>query len=599
MSFVALFKQIPDLAHVRIDPATKRLVREGVPNVMNPFDMHAIEAALQLRDRLGGRAVAVTMGPPFFKQSADEALAMGVDEVVHLSDRAFAGADTLATSRALAAAVRRFAPDFVAVFAGKYSWDGDTGHVGPQVAEMLGIPHVSGVVRLEVEGGRAVAEREVEDGVEEVEVPLPALFTVTDRTNTPRNPGKPSGSYRVVSAGELGVDPSLLGQAGSATVVEDLLEEEIPKEAGGRRVDARKDPELGARALLNWLREVLAEREAGEARPAPLRRGGGGVIAVVAEDGWRGGIRRVSFELLAKAVELAEEAGGLEVVAIYGGAHDPRELVWRGADRVMWVRGADPFDIYAHGRALEEFIKRERPWAVLAPSTAYGRDLMARTAARLGLGLTADCVNFSTRDGRLLQFKPAYGGSVISIITSRTSPQMATARPGMFTPFDPNPAREGRVEEVRLEPRYRPMARRPVELGFPDPQEASVVVGVGMGFKRAENLTPALELARLLGAAVAATRPVVLRGWLPYQLQVGVSGKAIAARAYLALGIRGDMNHLAGIRRVRRIAAVNLSPHAEIFRVAELGVIGDVNKVVPLLLEMAKAEGLRISESTL
>jgi electron transfer flavoprotein beta subunit len=199
---VALFKQIPDIGFIKIDPATKRLVGEGVPNIINPFDLHAVEAALEMRDRFGGSVYAITMGPPAFKQSADEVLSMGVDEVIHLSDRAFAGSDTLATSRALALAIKKFAgAELGAVFAGKYSWDGETGHVGPQVAELLGIPHVSGVVSLEADPPRATAVREVEDGVERVEVDLPAVFTVTARPNKPRTQGRADVTVSLVGGG--------------------------------------------------------------------------------------------------------------------------------------------------------------------------------------------------------------------------------------------------------------------------------------------------------------------------------------------------------------------------------------------------------------
>ncbi|MEM1597784.1 MAG: FAD-binding protein [Pyrobaculum sp.] len=591
MSFVAFFKQIPDLNFIRLDPATKRIVREGVPNVMNPFDYHAIEGALYLRDALGGRAVAVTMGPPSFKQSAEEALAMGVDLVVHLSDKAFAGSDTLATSRALARAVKAFAPDYKAIFAGKYSWDGDTGHVGPQTAELLGIPHVSGVVEVRIKGERASVRREAEDGEEELEVELPALFTVTDRAFNPRPPGKPKGRYVVATAADIGVDLSEVGAAGSPTVVEDLYEERWER-AGGVAVDARNDPDIGAEALWRWLKTVVSSADRGGAvREAPVRERGPRVVAVVADDKWDGGLRRVSLELLGKAVELAEAVGGT-VVALYGGLEDPRTLIAHGADEVVWIREADPFDIYAHGEALAEFILKRKPWAVLAPSTTYGRDLMSRVAARLGLGLTADCVDFSVRGGELLQHKPAFGGGVVSIIRSKTYPQMATARPGMFEPLAPNPKRSGEVLEIKARPRMRTTSRTPRASEWPDPQEAGVVVGVGRGFKKPENLKPALDLAKALGAAVAATRNVVLAGWLPYRLQVGVSGKAIAPLAYLALAIRGDVNHVVGIRRARHIAAVNINPRAEIFKIAELGVVGDVNKIVPLLLERAVKEPL-------
>jgi len=588
MIFIALFKQIPDIGFIKIDPATKRLVREGVLNILNPFDLHAVEAALAMREKFGGSVYAITMGPPAFKQSAEEVLSMGVDEVIHLSDRAFAGSDTLATSRALALAVKKFAgADLGAVFAGKYSWDGETGHVGPQVAELLGIPHVSGVVSLEVGRPRATAVREVEDGEEHVEVELPAVFTVTDRANTPRTPGRPTGRYRVVSAGEISDRVDIFGEAGSPTYVSDLTEEKIERE-NRVVIDARKSPEEGARAILDFIKKTSGEGGASAERPAPPSGPAGGrEIFVVVEEKLNGGVARASYEILGKASELAAKIGGY-VTAIYGGGEKPEELIARGADRAVLLRGADPRDYLAHADALTRLVAERKPWAVLAASTSYGRDVLARAAARLGLGLTADCVDLDVRDGKLAQFKPAFGGAVVSTIYSKTLPYMATARPGMFSAYSPNYARRGEAVEMRVEPRLRFKAKEAARWELPDPREAEVVVGVDMGLKRRENVAYAVELAKLLGGAVAATRSVVLAGWLPYYVQVGVSGKAIAPRLYLALGIRGDINHLVGIRRAKYIVAVNINRHADIFKAADLGVVGDAIKISQLLIELLK-----------
>ncbi len=541
-----------------------------------------------MRDKFGGSVYAITMGPPSFKQSADEVLSMGVDEVIHLSDRAFAGSDTLATSRALALAIKKFVgKELGAVFAGKYSWDGETGHVGPQVAELLGIPHVSGILSLEANWPEALVEREVEEGTERLVVKLPAVFTVTDRTNKPRPPGKPVGRYRLVNAGEISDRFEIFGEAGSPTYVTDLIEERLERE-NRTLIDARKSPEEGARALLDFIKKVLVEgRDVGEERAPPSEALCAREIYVLVEEGLVGGVTKASYEILRKASELSAKVNGC-VVAVYGGWDRPEELVARGADKVILLRGADPRDYMAHANALARLVAERRPWAVLAPSTSYGRDVLARVAARLGLGLTADCVDLDVRDGKLAQFKPAFGGAVVSVIYSKTEPYMATARPGMFSPYSPNYARRGEVKELRVEPEIRFVGREAARWELPDPRDADVVVGVGMGLKRRENVAYAIELAKLLGGAVAATRNVVLAGWLPYYVQVGVSGKAIAPKLYLALGVRGDINHLVGIRRARYIAAVNISRHAEIFKMADFGVVGDAVKIAELLVDLLR-----------
>jgi electron transfer flavoprotein alpha subunit len=153
---------------------------------------------------------------------------------------------------------------------------------------------------------------------------------------------------------------------------------------------------------------------------------------VVTEEGLSGGVTKASCEMLAKASELAAKVGGY-VTAIYGG-EKPEELVARGADREGLLQVADPRDYMAHADALMRLVTERRPWAVLAPSTSYGRDVLARAAARPGLGLAADCVNLDVVGGRLAQFKPAFGGAVVSVIYSKTTPYMATARPGTSPP---------------------------------------------------------------------------------------------------------------------------------------------------------------------
>lgn len=198
-------------------------------------------------------------------------------------------------------------------------------------------------------------------------------------------------------------------------------------------------------------------------------------------------------------------------------------------------------------------------------------------------------MNFDVKEGKLVMHKPAFGGNVISLITTKTKPQMATARPGMFKPLVPNPGRRGEVTRVVMHAggRISILARRPVDIGLPDLEGAEVVIGVGRGLKRRENVELAIALAKKLGAAVAATRNVVLAGWLPYKVQVGVSGRAIAPKLYIAFGVSGHINHLVGIRNARYIVAVNVNRHADIFKVADLGVVGDALQIIPILLERA------------
>ncbi len=186
MRMIVCAKQVPDTNEVKIDPVKGTLIRDGVPSILNPDDKNALEAALTLRDRNPGSTVAVlSMGPPQAMYMLRECLAMGADEAYLLSARAFGGADTCATSTTLAAGVRKIG-GFDVIFAGRQAIDGDTAQVGPQLAERLGLPSVTYVQRVDMRDGKAVVERQLEDGYEVVEARLPCLLTCVKELNTPR-----------------------------------------------------------------------------------------------------------------------------------------------------------------------------------------------------------------------------------------------------------------------------------------------------------------------------------------------------------------------------------------------------------------------------
>lgn len=225
MNIIVLVKQVPDTSEVKINRETNTLIRDGVPSIINPFDMYAIEEALRLREKHGGKVTAVTMGPPQAADSLKEAVALGVDDAVLISDRAFAGADTWATSYTLAKGVKKVG-NFDLIIAGKQAIDGDTAQVGPETAEMLGIPFVAYVRKVEnTDNGRMTVERMMDEGHDVVETSLPALITVVKEINQPRLPslkGKmkaKSLKMTALTAKDIEADGNLIGLKGSPTKV--------------------------------------------------------------------------------------------------------------------------------------------------------------------------------------------------------------------------------------------------------------------------------------------------------------------------------------------------------------------------------------------
>ncbi len=224
MKIVVCIKQVPDTTEVKLDPKTGTLIREGVPSIINPDDKAGLEAALAIKDKTGAHITVLTMGPPQADIALREALAMGADRAILLTDRAFAGADTWATSSALAGALKKM--DYDLVVAGRQAIDGDTAQVGPQIAEHLNIPSISYVEDLEVEGDSIIVKRQFEDGYQRIKAKTPCLITALKDMNEPRYMNVTGifssfedGKVETWSVADIEVDPANLGLKGSPTKV--------------------------------------------------------------------------------------------------------------------------------------------------------------------------------------------------------------------------------------------------------------------------------------------------------------------------------------------------------------------------------------------
>jgi len=225
MNIIVCIKQVPDTTNVRIDPETNTLVRSGVQGIVNPFDMYAIEEAVRLKEKFGGMVTVITMGPPQAQEALREAISLGADEAVLISDRAFAGSDTWATSYTLSRAIRKIGK-FDMIICGKQAIDGDTAQVGPGIAAFLDIPQITFVKKIEdIKDSFVCADRMTEEGYDIVESPLPCLITVVKEINEPRLPslkGKmraKKAEIKKLDAKDLDADPDSLGLKGSPTKV--------------------------------------------------------------------------------------------------------------------------------------------------------------------------------------------------------------------------------------------------------------------------------------------------------------------------------------------------------------------------------------------
>jgi len=307
-------------------------------------------------------------------------------------------------------------------------------------------------------------------------------------------------------------------------------------------------------------------------------------------------VERVSFEILARGRALADKLRVPLAAVLLGNRiaqSEIDELIFYGADRVYVVDhpGLGHFLVEPYASALLELVRKYHPQIFLAAATANGRTLMPYLAVKAKTGLTADCTGLEIEEGtgNLLQTRPAVGGNILATIkTPRHRPQMATVRPRSTRPLPRNEARKGEVLREMLPDNC--FSSRVSFEGFaaadsrgPVLEEAEIIVSGGRGLGKAENFRLLRTLAEELGAALGASRDVVDRGWISYPHQVGLSGRTVSPRLYLAVGISGAIQHLAGMQTSEVIVAINRDPEAQIFRVADFGIVGDLFEVVPLL----------------
>ena len=604
MKTAVCMKYVPVIARMQFDYAARTIVREGVPSEVNAFDQLGLVRAVELKSDPADEVVVLTMGPPTAAEGLTTCLALGADRGVLITDRALAGSDTLATSRALALALAQEAPDMI--ICGRNSTDGETGQVGPEIAELMGLPHVSHVRRLGLSEDRrtAIVERITDEGFQTLECDLPAVICVTEGVAPELFPNREQMEQAAtkpvneVNCAMLSDDTSQFGAQGSPTWVNEIRLVE-PNRLGITLQEVA--PEDAAQQIAVSVRERLAELEAEEPETsgAPLPRYPGlsdRSIWVVAENS-RDGLAHVTYEMLGKARDLTAITRS-EVVAVVisgNGEVHSQSLTAAGADRVLLLDNSSlgPVCSRAVGNVLAAAVERATPYAALFASTADGRDLAARLAARLNLGLTGDAIDLEIdEDGQLVQLKPALGGNVVAPILSKTLPNLVTLRPGLLTPAVEDPDATTSVAHLAAQP-FDGSDVRLVREEFQEDTEgldlarARIVVGIGMGAGE-ENVAGLQELARSIGASVATTRDVVHAGWLPQQLQVGISGRTIAPTVYIAVGIRGAFNHTVGLQRTGIIVAVNQNRRATIFRSADFGVIGTWQEFLPPLIEQLR-----------
>ena len=448
-------------------------VRQGLDGELGPFDACAYEQALRLED---AEVILLSMGPVSASDLLLKLTRLGAKKAILLSDKAFAGADTLATAYALSLAVNRLSPDLV--LCGRQTLIGDTAQTGPMLAELAGLDLATGVMRIRklCDG---VAVLDTREG--EARVTLPALLTVekVDALRLPRLRSKVT-EVEVWNAAELGADVSRSGLVGSPTRVIKTFENQTGK---------RKCQFISMDELDGAIRQGLSKKN--------------------------------------RALDSERSPERLFHVCIVGEA--PRGFAETVSDDItVWPLGSVD--------EMAERIQSEKPSAVLWASDAVSKQRAAEVAARLRLGLCADCTQLACEDGTLMMIRPALSGSVIAKIKSQTTPAMATVR-----------TESGSVRDV--------------------------IVGMGMGVK--DSIEDVRAFAERYDAELCASRLLVDNGYATYDMQVGLTGKTVSPPVYIAIGISGAVHHIAGMQRAGTVIAINPDKNAPIFDYADFGIVAE------------------------
>lgn len=318
-------------------------------------------------------------------------------------------------------------------------------------------------------------------------------------------------------------------------------------------------------------------------------------------------IQNVSYELISKARELAEKNNEQVVAVLLGYQMDAQleTLIHYGADRVLYASNSelDQYQTEPYAQAFTQIVNTYKPAVVLIGATTIGRDLAPRLSARIKTGLTADCTSLEMSDeGDLLMTRPAFGGNLMATIMCKEHrPQMSTVRPGVMIKGEKDKTRTGDIEsvEIQFDPsKFKVKLLETVKEAkkLVDITKAKVLVSGGRGVGTTEGFEQLYALADTLGAEVSSSRAMVDAGVIPHDRQVGQTGKTVRPDLYFAMGISGAVQHVAGMEESDYIIAINKDPDAPIFQTADLGIVGDVNKIVPLLNEALKKERAKRSE---
>ena len=638
LTIISLMKQVPLPSEMRMgeDGLMDRTKAKSIINVDCSF---GLEAGLQIKNaNPDARLIVCSMGPPSFEASLKKAISMGYDEAYLLSDRRLGGSDTYATGLAIATMLKHLGygkeldEEFIIV-AGRQTSDGDTAHVPSQVAENMGIPQATFIETADYVDGQVVAKRIIEGGYQMMKLPTPCALSLTPTGIPPRRPGL-TGAIRakhsevtVFNIDDIHLSDEKIGLSGSPTIVakvQNIVSERAPvkmtKGQGTKELVSKliEDMRSGKNVLETKEKAAKKETKLPDYDVVDFRKeayGGQGATGILTWAEMAGEqISRPSLELLTPARELADTLGTTVTTLLIGGSgigEHAQTLIAHGADEVVVVEDdrLNEYLVLPFASIFKQVIDEKRPEIALFAATTAGRELAPRIGVKTNSGVTADCTaleigihldrkNKIIYDPILESRRPTYGESKLATILGFVCPQISTARAGTFEVPTPDAERMGSVSTFT--PRLSP-EEFSVEIletvrgegGLQNLFEADVIVAggrgtTGDGLKLIRELTEALN-TRGVNAEWACSRPVVDDGVAEYARQIGQTGKTVRPKVYVAVGVSGAIQHIAGIKESDTIVAINPASNASIFGNADFGVVGTYEDILPELIDNVHA----------
>jgi electron transfer flavoprotein alpha subunit len=634
LTIISLIKQVPLPGEMRMgeDGLMERTKAKSIINIDCQF---GLEAGLQLKKQHpDARLIVCSMGPGSFENSLRTAISMGYDEAYLLSDRKLGGSDTFATGLALSTLIRHlgFTKDskepFI-ILAGRQTSDGDTAHVPSQVAENMGIPQATFIESLKDDGhGNVLVKRIIEGGYQMMRLPLPCVISLTPTGIPPRKPSL-SGAIKArninittFGVDQIGLGTEKIGINGSPTIVSkvvNIVSERPPVSmAEGHNEVTLVDSLIenfkkGGNVLEKKEKITRKEIERPDYPEKDFRNGARGIVtwAEVAN----GKITRPSLELLTPARNLAKELGdNTRVMTMIIGKNVGRlaqTLIEHGSDEVIIVENdkLEEYLVLPFSSIFAQFIRERKPEIALFAATTSGRELAPRIAMKTESGVTADCTGLEIGEyidkkeqviyrPILESRRPTYGESKLATILGFVCPQVSTARAGTFEVPKRAEGRQGIISTFKPVLNEKDFVVEIVETvrgegGLQNLFDADIIVSGGRG-ATGDNLSMIIALAEALkdkgiNAEWACSRTVVDEGLAEYARQIGQTGKTVRPKIYIAVGISGALQHLAGMKESGKVIAIDHNPRANIFNNADFGIVGEYADIIPELTERVKA----------